>query len=439
MYSYEIVLKAIELFKIYKSKKRVSKILGISRTTIIKWINKYYYKPTNLIKLINTTFKPIEKKINIKNKNKIKDYIIQLYTLNPFYTRKQIQNLIFINFNLKLGFKKLRKIIASLNFTYKKAKYLTIKNKEYIEKLKKERIDFESKINLIDPNKIISIDECGFNSLYSSNLKGHSIKGTQINIPINEKKFKNNTLLMALSTSTIINHEIHLNKINNIIFKNFIETTIKNNNLVGYVFLFDNVSFHKNSEMLNLIKKSNNNYMFTPPYSPNNNPIENMFGIIKHEFTKQIIDDIINKNILSKKEFKLLKVNKKMKLVKISNEKIKEKKEELTNELTNNLLLIKNSEKKLKKKELNELIKKEKKKKKKELKNLIKEEKNNIKNELKKEDASNIIKTYINKTIETIKKKYKHENIIKIFIHAFNYDYKDIEKEIRDRIVFLRN
>jgi transposase len=433
MYDYKIVLKAIELFKTYNSKKRVSKILNITRSTIIRWINKYYNKPTNLIKLINTTFKPIQTKINVKNK--IKNYIIELYTSNPFYTRKQIQNLIFTNYKYKIGLKKLKKVITSLNYTYKKARYLTIKNKNYIDDLKKERSKFQTKINLIDPNKIISIDECGFNSIYASNMKGHSIKGTQINIPINEKKFKNNTLLMALSTSTIINHEIHLNKINTNIFKNFIETTIKNNNLTNFVFLFDNVSFHKNDSILNLIKKSGNDYMFTPPYSPNNNPIENMFGIIKHEFTKQIIDDIINKNILSKKDFKLLKINKKMKLIEISNNKINEKK----NELTNDLLLIKNSNNKLKKKELNELIKKEKKTKKNELKKIKNEEKNNIKNELKKDDTSNIIKIYINKTIETIKKKYIHEKIIKIFIHAFNYDYKDIEKEIRDRIVFLRN
>ena len=38
-------------------------------------------------------------------------------------------------------------------------------------------------------------------------------------------------------------------------------------------------------------------------------PIENMFGfaIIKSEFSKQIISRIINKNILSKKEYKLIK------------------------------------------------------------------------------------------------------------------------------------
>jgi len=69
----------------------------------------------------------------------------------------------------------------------------------------------------------------------------------------------------------------------------------------------------------------------------------------------------------------------------------------------------------------------------------IKNEKENIKKELEKDDVSNIIKTYINKTIEKIKNVYKQAKIIKIYNHAFNYDYKNIEKEIRDRIIFLRN
>ena len=448
MYDYKIVLKAIELFKKHKSKKYVSKILNISRSTISKWINKYDSKPTNLIKLINSTHKPIEKKINIKNN--IKLYISELYNLNPFYTRNEIQNLIKIKFNYKIGLKKLKKVITLLNFTYKKAKYVTIKSKNYIEKLKEERINFENKIKTFDIDKIISIDESGFNSLFSSNMKGHSLKGTQINIPINEKKFLNNSLLMALSTSTIINHEIHLNSVNKIIFKNFIESTINNNNLKGYVFIFDNVSFHKNNEMLNFIKNSGNDYLFVPPYSPNNNPIENMFSIIKNEFSKQIITDIINKNILNKKEYKLQKINKKIRLIEITNIKINEKK----NQIENDLSLLKNNFNKIKKeelitnkkiikkeelKELKELITNEKRIKKKELKELIKKEKDNNKIELNKDNMSNIIKTYINKSIETIKNKYKQPDIKKIFDHAFNYDYQNIEKEIRDRIVFLRN
>jgi transposase len=59
MYDYKIILKAIELYKTHKSKKRVSKILNISRSTISKWINNYNDKPTNLISVINKTHKPV--------------------------------------------------------------------------------------------------------------------------------------------------------------------------------------------------------------------------------------------------------------------------------------------------------------------------------------------------------------------------------------------
>lgn len=433
MYEYTVILKALDLFKIHKSKKKVSKILNISRSTIVKWIRKYFDNLFNLTAVINKTYKPINKIINVKKE--IKLFIYQSYIKNPFYTRKDIQFLIKDKFNIKYGLKKLKKIINLLNLTYKKAKYTVVKNIDYIETLKKDRKEFENKIKIIDINKIICIDESSFNSLFGTNLKGHSLKGTPLYIPVNEKKFKNNSLLMALSISKIIYYETHLNKIDSNIFKKFIETIINKEQLIDYTFVFDNVSFHKSKQVLDLIKNTNNNYLFTPKYSPNNNPIENMFGIIKNEFKKQIINDIVNQNILSKKKYKLLKINKKIKLIEISNEKINIKK----NDMNDKLLIIKNENCNLKKSIIKEIIKQEKKNLKNEYKEFKKKEKIYIKNELKKEDMSNIIKTYIIKSIEIIKEKYKYDQIIKIFNHAFSYNYENIEKEIRDRIFFLRN
>ena len=61
MYNYTIVLKAIDLYKLYKSKKKVSKILNISRSTIINWIKKYSNNLINLTKVIDKTHtKPIK-------------------------------------------------------------------------------------------------------------------------------------------------------------------------------------------------------------------------------------------------------------------------------------------------------------------------------------------------------------------------------------------
>ena len=61
-------------------------------------------------------------------------------------------------------------------------------------------------------------------------------------------------------------------------------------------------------------------------------------------------------------------------------------------------------------------------------------------NELKKNISSirhrNII-SYITRSIEHFNLNYKKEQIIKIYNHAFNFDYTTIKKELKDRIIFI--
>ena len=118
-----------------------------------------------------------------------------MYNTNPYYIRPEIIVLIKNKFNVKFSLKKLRKIISNLKYTYKKSKYLIIKNRDYIDKLKLLRKQFIATIKLIPIDKIICIDESGFNTLYKTHMKGHSLKGKHLLLPINEKKFKNNSLL----------------------------------------------------------------------------------------------------------------------------------------------------------------------------------------------------------------------------------------------------
>ena len=71
-----------------------------------------------------------------------------------------------------------------MKYTYKKSKYLVIKNRDYIDKLKLLREQFIATIKLIPIDKIICIDESGFNTLYKTHMKGHSLKGKHLLLPI---------------------------------------------------------------------------------------------------------------------------------------------------------------------------------------------------------------------------------------------------------------
>lgn len=54
--------------------------------------------------------------------------------------------------------------------------------------------------------------------------------------------------------------------------------------------VLDNVPFHHSNNVKKYIEDKNVKILYTPPYSPWFNPIENIFGIIKNKFRK-------NKNI----------------------------------------------------------------------------------------------------------------------------------------------
>jgi transposase/predicted DNA-binding protein YlxM (UPF0122 family) len=285
MYSIDYLNKAINYYFVEKlSFNKISKKLKISRQIISIWIKKF---------INDISFLTNRNKIKI-NKHPIKLYNIDLQLLikniiyeNPFITRKHIINIVYSKLNIKLTLNNVSKIYKILKLTRKKPKYHIIKNYKYIEELIDKRKNFYEHIKNENINKIISIDESGFNNLIPNNL-GLSDKGKHINIPINlkQKQHKNITLLMAINTNGILNSTLEIDKINGIKFFEFIKNTISLLTDTNYIFIFDNVSFHHNKEMLKIIIESGNKYFFTPPYSPNNNPIETIFSIIKNKYNK---------------------------------------------------------------------------------------------------------------------------------------------------------
>ena len=70
------------------------------------------------------------------------------------------------------------------------------------------------------------------------------------------------------------------------------------------ILLMDNVRFHHSQEVKNYIESKEWKTLYTPPYSPWFNPIENVFGIIKNNFrkNKSIVNafNIISKNTIIK-------------------------------------------------------------------------------------------------------------------------------------------
>ena len=72
----------------------------------------------------------------------------------------------------------------------------------------------------------------------------------------------------------------------------------------------DNVSFHKSKRIKELIEGSNNKILFIPPYSPDFNPIEEVFSEMKAFIRKYVNPLTINKDIHELlKKFSKMKIN----------------------------------------------------------------------------------------------------------------------------------
>ena len=295
MFHYSVVLNAIKLYNNYKSFNKVafemSKTTKISRQIISIWYKKYQDILDFLAERIKKTTKYEEEKL-VKNL-KVEKFIYECVYNDPFITRSQLALKIKTKFNINYNLNQITKIYKQLKLTYKKPKYRIIKNIEFLDELIKKRQEFVTKIKEEDITKIISIDESGFNKLIQKS-KGLSKRGSTIHCPVKSVKNINVSLLMAITTEKIVHHKELTDSINGDIFFSFIKDVINTLTEEGYIFLFDNVAFHKKKEMLKYITDKGHKYMFTPSYSPNSNPIENVFGIVKQQYYKDTKEEISN-------------------------------------------------------------------------------------------------------------------------------------------------
>jgi hypothetical protein len=91
------------------------------------------------------------------------------------------------------------------------------------------------------------------------------------------------TLLMAISASRVVHYSIFDGSCNSARFAQFIASLP--DNCPKHV-LMDNVAFHRSNVVAMALHKRNLEVVFTPPYSPQFNPIELVFAHVKRSMRR---------------------------------------------------------------------------------------------------------------------------------------------------------
>lgn len=168
-------------------------------------------------------------------------------------------------------------IIRRLGFTYKRTRRrgggakIREATKMFLETFKKAS----------DEMTLVSVDESGFDQRCKP-VYGYSASGTQAIvelIPCKDRKRYN--LLMAITQDGAYSTTIRDTTTTGVAFAEFLDQLPYPS---GTTILLDGAPIHRTHVVQDVAAKKGYSLLFTPPYSPEFNPIEMVFGSIKNAF-----------------------------------------------------------------------------------------------------------------------------------------------------------
>lgn len=261
--------------------RHYAELTGIAKSNISRWIIHGYYDENPKVK---------NKSININKYNDKVGNILQYQknslVQNPFKTLDELKLQIIKKFNIVKSRSTLSRYLQIIGLS--KKKILLSNLTKPIKELKRQQKEFEKAVKKINKDDIICIDESYINPKIYSNYGWCKI-GDKVYKYQKVKRIKRKqSLIMAIGKNEVINYKVIKDSFNSKNYREYIKGLIDDNNLVGKYFLMDNVSFHKTKELRKVVEESGNSILYIPAYSPQYNPIEEVFGYMKSKMRNEL-------------------------------------------------------------------------------------------------------------------------------------------------------
>lgn len=129
----------------------------------------------------------------------------------------------------------------------------------------------------LDPRRLVFIDETWIKTNMAP-LRGWSARGKRLIAHAPYGHWKTMTFIAALRHDRIEAPWV----LNGEAFRLYVETQLVKTLKPGDIVILDNLGSHKGAAVRNLVKAAGARLFFLPPYSPDLNPIEQLFAKLKH-------------------------------------------------------------------------------------------------------------------------------------------------------------
>jgi transposase len=158
------------------------------------------------------------------------------------------------------------------------------------EVLKKKQALFIESMEDVDITRVISIDETGFIST-NTPMFGYS-KSKLVSKPSFSIKRQKRSCVMATTTNGVLCHDVFEDNVCKDTFVAFFKNMLSNLPMGKDIVVMDNISFHHSQEIKRFADSFKVRIIYSPPYSPQFNPIEHVFSLLKRSYRNKLNDGV---------------------------------------------------------------------------------------------------------------------------------------------------
>jgi len=291
-------INAVRYYLKHQDLRETCKIFHCKYQSLARWVKTYKYS--------KSVKRKTRKNHNLKITTEIEKYIKEYVKKYPTTTLWEYAKLIKEKFGVQLSDRSIYNILHKHKITRKR-----IRSKYYPEKREgQEKQDLETfynKLKQYDYTKTICLDETSI-PLNMTLSYGRSRSGTRVIKKTNKYPYKRFNLLCAISANKVIGWKLYPERKGGVKTDDilaFYDEYIKDK-YTNHLVIMDNAVIHKSKIIRETIENSKNNLLYSVPYHPETNSIEEFFSQLKHYIKKESpntyeeIDKVI-KDILANK------------------------------------------------------------------------------------------------------------------------------------------
>ncbi len=151
--------------------------------------------------------------------------------------------------------------------------------------VRRRRAQWTKYRNRIDPKRLVFIDET-WTKTNMAPLRGWAPRGRRLKAKVPHGRWKTMTFLAALRHDRIDAPWLLDGPIDGTSFQSYVENALVPTLAPGDIVIMDNLGSHKGKAVRKAIRGAGAKLFFLPKYSPDFNPIEQVFSKLKHLLRK---------------------------------------------------------------------------------------------------------------------------------------------------------